>query len=210
MFYLDNDDDHVFRTQNSGEREFVLNLGKQTIFDAISINGRYFNSYRSRTATLNGFGVEVSDDGHNFTVVRTAADDDRKPRGQGGVRMFTFATAASGSFLKIKVNGGSASSNNYFNHLGLYHFNGRGSSIELHNASGLEVGNTIAIVKSKVDPGGEYAYINYGNWRTNAKAGSETDANYVGGFDHNYKITAIDGNVITLNKTSGILLFKTS
>ena len=40
--YLDNDDDHVFRTQNSGDREFVLNLGEQTIFDAISINGRYF------------------------------------------------------------------------------------------------------------------------------------------------------------------------
>ena len=201
MFYLDNDYNVVFRTQNTGDREFVLNLGEQTIFDAISINGRYFASQNSRTATLNGFGVEVSDDGHNFTVVRTAANDTRKPRGQAGVRMFTFDTAASGSFLKIKVNGGSASSNNYINHLGLYHFNGRGSSIELHNASGLEVGNTIAIIKSKVDAGSEYAYINYGNWRTNAKAGSETDANYVGGFDHNYKITAIDGNIITLNKT---------
>ena len=201
MFYQDNDYDRYFRTQNSGDREFVLNLGEQTIFDAVSINGRYFSSHNSRTATLNGFGVEVSDDGHNFTVVRTAANDTRKPRGQAGVRMFKFDTAASGSFLKIKVNGGSASSNNYITYLGLHHFNGRGDTIELYNASGLEVGNTIAIVKSKADYGSEYAYVNYGNWRTNAKAGSETDANYVGGFDHNYKITAIDGNVITLNKT---------
>ena len=200
MIYLDNDMDLYFRNKNTGDREFVLNLGKQTTFDALAINGRYISSYNSRTATLNGFGVEVSDDGHNFTVVRTAANDTRKPRGQGGIRMFNFETAASGSFLKIKANGGSNNSLNAFNYLALYYFNGRGNTLELNDASKLEVGNTISIINSKVDPGSEYAYVNYGNWRTTAKAGTETDTNYVGGFDHNYKITAKNGNVITLNK----------
>ena len=170
MFYHDNDDDLVFSTKNSGDREFVLNLGEPTTFDALTINGRYFNSYRSRTATLNGFGIEVSDDGVTYTSVRDQA------------------------------NGGSASSNNYINHLGLYHFNGRGSTLELNDASNLEVGNTISIMESSPPIGSEYAYINYGEWRTGAKNGSETTDDYVGGWDHNYKITAIAGNVITLDR----------
>ena len=199
MFYHDNDDDLVFRTKNSGDREFVLNLGEPTTFDALTINGRYFNSYRSRTATLNGFGIEVSNDGVSYSVVREQANDTRKPRGQAGIRMFTF-TEVTARFLKIKLNGGSASANNYISHLGLYHFNGRGSTIELNDASHLEVGNTISIMQSSPGIGEEYAYANYGEWRTAAKAGTESDANYVGGFDHNYKITAINGNVITLNK----------
>ena len=199
MFYHDNDDDLVFRTKNSGDREFVLNLGEPTTFDALTINGRYFNSYRSRTATLNGFGIEVSNDGVSYSVVREQANDTRKPRGQAGTRMFTF-TEVTARFLKIKLNGGSASANNYISHLGLYHFNGRGSTIELNDASHLEVGNTISIMQSSPGIGEEYAYANYGEWRTAAKAGTESDANYVGGFDHNYKITAINGNVITLNK----------
>ena len=102
--------------------------------------------------------------------------------------------------LKIKLNGGSASANNYISHLGLYHFNGRGSTLELNDASNLEVGNTISIMESSPPIGSEYAYINYGEWRTGAKNGSETTDDYVGGWDHNYKITAIAGNVITLDR----------
>ena len=199
MFYRDNDDDINFRTKNSGDREFVLNLGELTTFDALTINGRYFNSYRSRTATLNGFGIEVSNDGVSYSVVREQANDTRKPRGQAGIRMFTF-TEVTARFLKIKVNGGSASANNYISHLGLHHFNGRGSTLELYDASNLQVGNTLSIMQSSPGISEEYAYANYGEWRTAAKAGTETTDDYVGGWDHNYKITAIAGNVITLDR----------
>ena len=208
LFELDGDYDLYFRTSSSGDRYFELNFGKQITFDAVSICGRYFASYNSRTATLNGFGVEYSNDGHTWTVAKAQANDTRKPRGQSGHRLFTFS-AVTARFIRIRVNGGSASSNNYISHLGIYHFNGRGSTLELHNTLGLEVGNTISIINHLADPGGEYAMINYGEWRTGAKNGSETTDDYVGGWDHNYKITAIAGNVITLDRNiEGQLVFK--
>lgn len=208
LFEMDNDYDLYFRTLNSGDRYFELNLGKQVTFDAVSICGRYFASNNSRTATLNGFGVEYSNDGHTWTVAKAQANDTRKPRGEAGHRLFTF-DAVTARFIRIRVNGGSASSNNYISHLGIYHFNGRGNTLELYNTAGLNVGDTICIINHLTDPSSEYTYINYGNWRTNAKAGSETSSDYVGGFDHNFKITAINGNVITLDKTiEGKIVFK--
>ena len=208
LFELDNDHDVVFRTSSTGDQYFELNLGKPVTFDAVSILGRYFNSTNSRTATLNGFGVEYSNDGHTWTVAKAQANDTRKPRGEGGHRLFTF-TAVTGRFIRIRVNGGSASTNNYINHLGIYNFNGRGNTLELHNTLGLNVGDTISIINHLTDPGTDFAYVNYGNWRTNAKAGSETTDDYVGGWDHNFKITAVNGNVITLDKAiEGKLVFK--
>ena len=199
-FYPNNDYDMYWRTVNSGDRYLEINLGKELTFDAVSITSRYLSGYHDRGQTLNDFGVEYSTNGYTWQVARAQADDSRKTKGCAGIRFFTFS-AVTGRFIRFRFNGSSNNSNNYINHLGVYHFNGRGNTLELYRTDGLEVGNTISIINHLGSSGEEYAELNYGTWRSGAKDGSETDADYVGGFDHNYKITAINGNIITLDRT---------
>lgn len=199
-FYPEANYDMYWRTAGSGNQYLEMNFGKELTFDAVSVGSRYLNGHQARGQTLNDFGVEYSTDGHTWQVARAQADDNRKTKGSSGIRFFTFSEVT-GRFIRFRFNGSSNHGSNYMTHLGVYHFNGRGNTLELYGTQGLEVGNTISIVNTFASKGEEYSQINYGEWRTNAKAGTETDANYVGGFDHNYIITAINGNVITLNKT---------
>lgn len=197
MFQISSNFD-VFYDPGNNTKFFEINLGQLVTFDAVSITTKHTCPDSSLTATLNDFGIEYSTDGISYSTAKATADDNRKPRGQSGIRLFTF-TEVTARFIKVHVNGGGGS-NNDITYFGLHHFNSRGSTLELSSTTGLEVGNTIAIINTLPEPGGDLPEINYGNWRTNAIAGSETTDDYVGGFDHNYKITAISGKIITLDR----------
>lgn len=197
MFQISSNPD-AFYDPGSNTKFFELNLGQLVTFDAVSITTKHTSPDISLTATLNDFGIEYSTDGITYSTAKATADDNRKPRGQSGIRLFTF-TEVTARFIKVHVNGGGGS-NNDITYFGLHHFNSRGSTLELSSTTGLEVGNTIAIINTLPEPGADFPEVNYGNWRTNAKAGSETTDDYVGGFDHNYKITAISGKIITLDR----------
>ena len=185
-----------FRTLSSGDQSFELNLGEQTTFDAIGIS----HEYAYNNAYLKGFGIEVSNDGHTWTVVKPQADDLRLGTfGAAGHRIHHI-TQTSAKFLRIRVNGGSASSNNYISKLSIYNFNNRGASVELSNASDFPVGSKLAFVYPNGHSNIGYSYHKSGGAINNYIGGSIDESDILGGPFTYYTVTARSGNVVTLDR----------
>ena len=184
-----------FRVLSSGNRYFDLNLTEDVTFDAIGIA----HTYAGTNAYLREFGVEVSNDGTNWTVIRAQADDPRLGGGASFHRIFRLPETTA-RFLRIRVNGGSAGSNNYINKLSLYHFNGRGHTLELNNTSDLPVGAKIVLVQPQGYSNWNYNYSRYGGEADKYIAGTIDNDDIVGTMFPTYTITAKTGNVITLDR----------
>ena len=94
------------------------------------------------TATIDRIGVEYSLDAATWNTAKANAADSRKSIMAGDYRIYQFS-AVTARFLRINVSGTSANQRNYINAFGFYHFNGRGNTIEVNNASDIGVGDTI-------------------------------------------------------------------
>ena len=186
---------YYFRVLSSGNRYFDLNLGKETTFDAIGIT----HNYAANNAYLKGFGVEVSNDGHTWTVIRAQADDLRVGAGASYHRLF-HVPQTTARFLRIRVNGGSASANNYIPKLSIYNFNGRGNTIELNNTSDINVGDKIQFIFPRGYSNYSYIYSRYSTPISNYISGTKTESDLVGGPYPHYTVTAKTGNIITLDR----------
>ena len=184
-----------FRVLSSGDRYFDVNLTEDVTFDAIGIS----HQYASNNAYLKGFGVEVSNDGHTWTVVRAQADDTRVGGGASNHRIYRLVETTA-RFIRIRVNGGSASANNYINNLSLHHFNGRGTTIELNNTSDYPVGAKIMFIDPQGFSNHGYNYRRHGGVANSYIAGNIDESDIVGGMYPTYTITAKSGNVITLDR----------
>jgi len=185
-----------FRVLSSGDRYFDLNLTEGVTFDAIGIT----HTYASNGAYLKGFGVEVSNDGHTWTVLKAQADDTRVGGGASNHRVYRLAETTA-RFLRIRVNGGSSSANNYINKLSLYHFDSRGTSIELSNAADYPVGARIVFIDPQGFSNYGYNYQRTGGSVANSYiAGTLDESDIVGGMYPYYTITAKSGNIVTLDR----------
>ena len=183
------------RLNSSGNSYLDFNLGAEVTFDAIG-----FAQYYAYTGAYpKGIGFEVSNDGTNWTVVRAQADDTRLGVSSATNRIYTF-NEVTARFLRIRVNGASNTGNNYINKVAIYHFNGRGSSIELNNTSDINVGDQIRFMTTSGNANQEYDYARTNNWRSALQAGTYTEDDIPGGPTSIYTITAKSGNVITLDK----------
>ena len=187
---------HYFRTISSGNRYFDINFEAEVTFDAIGLASYY--AYTG--AYPKGIGFEISNDGTNWTEIRAQADDTRLGVSWNSNRIYTF-NEVTAKFLRVRVNGNSNTSNNYISRLAIYHFNGRGSTVELNNTSDINVGDEIMFISPYNRNATNYDYPRTNNWRTALRAGTYTEDDIPGGPTMMYTVTAKSGNVITLDKT---------
>jgi hypothetical protein len=192
--------DYYFRTDANGNSYFDLNLGQEVTLDAVGIQfyhtlpSHYIGQY------IKNFGVEYSTDGHNWTVAKERADDTRLSSQEGDYRIFQF-TEITARFLRFNVGGASNTTENRIMAIGIYRFNGRGSTIELNNTSDIGVGDTIAFFNPRGIRAGGYTSVRLnGSYRASIKAGSTTADDYVGKASLLYQVTAKTGNIITLDR----------
>ena len=186
---------NYFRTISGGDRYFDINFEADVTFDAIGLA----HFYASTGYYPKGIGFEISNDGTNWTVIRAQADDTRLGVSSATHRIYTFSEVTA-KFLRVRVNGATASSNNYINKLSIYHFDGRGSTIELNNTSDINVGDEIALVSPHGHHSIEYDYPRTNNWRASLQAGTTTEDDIPGGPTTLYTVTAKTGNIVTLDR----------
>lgn len=192
--------DYYFRFDAGGQSFVDFNLGKEVTLDAIGLTNYYSMPHSYPGVYLKGIGVEYSTDGHNWSVARAQADDTRLSNQEGDYRIYQFSEITA-RFLRIKVNGVSNSSNNRFNAFGFYHFNGRGSTVEVNNTSDIAVGDKIYFFNPKGARGAGYVeHRMRTNYRSSILNGSKTASDYVGGITMYYTVTAKSGNVLTLDR----------
>lgn len=198
LFNKHNRDDAYFRIASDSAQSYVtLNLGKSLTFDAFSI-GFYYDTGGGTTA--NDIRIDISNDGTNFTTVRSAAGDTRRSYIRSAIRYFDLDSAQTARFVRLYISGTSQSGNNYLNHFNLHRFNGRGKSIEVCNASDLNVGDFIYFSNPRVESYSDYVVYRNSGGRSRAQAGTDTETNSIGGVYNYFTITAKSGNVITVNK----------
>ena len=192
--------DYYYRVVNSGDAFFDLNLGEATTFDAIGLAHFYSMPSHYNNGTWSNIGVEYSNDGATWSTAKAKADDTRIGQMAADYRIYTFSEVTA-KFVRIHVGGTSHNSRNYILAAGLYHFNGRGSSIELYNAADLSVGDSIGFFHPQQNRGHGYnSGVLMTAYRSNILNGSKTASDYVGHNRLYYTITAKSGNVITLDR----------
>ena len=187
---------HYWRMNSSGTTYSEINLGAEITLDAIGITDYY--AYQGQY--VKNFGIEVSTDGRTWQEVRARADEPRLGTQAGTHRIYKFNEVRA-KFIRLNLGGTSATSNNYLSKISIYHFNGRGDTLELSNTSDINVGDEITIVSPHGRANNEYGYSREHVWRSNLRNGSKTEADYVGGPRDIYTVTAKSGNVITLDRT---------
>ena len=185
-----------FATKSGGDQYFDINLTEAVTFDAIGLS----NYYAVTNAYIKGIGIEVSDDGHTWTVVRAQADDLRLGNHASAHRIYRISETTA-RFIRIRCNGTSSTSNNYFYNLSIHHFNGRGASIELNNAADFPVGAKLQFVFPEGYSNRTYAYARYAAGGTDAYINGTKEASELLGSPYpHYVVTAKNGNVVTLDR----------
>ena len=185
-----------FATKSGGDRYFDVNLTEEVTFDAIgltSVNARS-NAY------LKGIGFEVSTDGHTWTEIRAQADDLRLGGAASHHRIYRVPETTA-RFIRVRCNGTSSTTNNYFYNLSIHHFNGRGTSIELNNASDFPIGAKLQFIFPQGYSNLNYEYQRYAAGSTDAYISGTKDASdFLGSPYPFYTVTAKSGNIITLDR----------
>ena len=185
-----------FATKSSGDRYFDVNLTEEVTFDAIGLS----NYYAVTNAYLKGIGIEVSNDGHTWTVVRAQADDLRLGNGASAHRIYRIPETTA-RFIRIRCNGTSSTTNNYFYNMSIHHFNGRGASIELNDASDFPVGAKLQFVFPQGFSNRTYDYVRHAGGGTDAYInGTKTADELLGSPYPHYVVTARNGNIVTLDR----------
>ncbi len=206
MFNRNNRDDQYYQINSTSDGAFfTLNLGADVTFDAISVMMANDNG---SGRTVDNIGLSISNDGHTFTEVRSPAPDSRISYVQPSNRILHLSEAVTTKFIRLSLSGTSNSSNNYISHFGVHHFNGRGNSIELNNASDINVGDFIHFSNPQSETNSDYRSFRNTSYRSRAQAGTDTETNCIGGVNNYYTVTAKSGNIITVNKDIATLLWE--
>jgi hypothetical protein len=182
---------------------FVYDLGVETEFDSLSF--RHYNDFGYDYNQMNELQIEVSNDIENWTTVYGPSSDSRYTTRVAQYRFFDFPSGSTTSrFIKISVSGTSRSTGNAITNLGIHHFNGRGDSLELYDSSMFAVGDEVVFVDIKNGGLITRADTSYDwlDWTLipGVLAGTTTDNDVCGGLTRKFTITAIDGNVITVDR----------
>jgi hypothetical protein len=213
-----------------GTGSFVTyDLTQPTTFDAFAFiyglenrneNGNGIQSNGSGSQLL-GVRLDVSNDGKNWTTIRSASNDLRFFAGISALRRYSLGSPTTSRFIRLYMNGSTVSTSNLIRFFGIYNTNGQGNTIELHNASNFSVGDKILFwnehmsfdLKLKTP---DTAFI---DWPiiVGVERGVTKNENVIGGLTLYHEITAINGNVITLDRpveyyhlTEGTLVYKVS
>ena len=206
MFNRNNRDDQYYRINSTSDGAFfTLNLGADVTFDAISV---MMTNDTGVGRTVDNIGLSISNDGHTFTEVRSPAADSRVSYVQPSNRILHLSEAVTTKFIRLSLSGTSNSSNNYISHFGVHHFDGRGNSIELNNASDINVGDFIHFSNPQAETNSDYRLFRDTSYRSRAQAGTDTETNCIGGVNNYYTVTAKSGNIITVNKDIATLLWE--
>jgi len=181
----------------------VYDLGEEVTFDSLSF--RYYSDFDRDFNQMSTIQIEVSSDIENWTTVYGPSSDLRYTTRLAQHRFLDFPSGSvNARFIKLSLNGSVGTTDNRITNLGIYHFDGRGDSIELYDASMFTVGDQV--VFADVKNGGMIPRYdqNYDSldWTIipGVTSGTTTDNNVCGGLTLKYTITAIDSNVITVDR----------
>lgn len=186
-----------------GNNFFVYDLVSEVEFDSLSF--RYYLDYNYDYNQMNDVQIEVSNDIENWTTVYGPTSDSRYTTRLGQYRFYDFPEGSvNARFIRLTLNGSTQSTSNALSDLGIHHFNERGNSIELYDASMFSVGDQV--VFADVKNGGirtRYDRSYYPlQWSIipGVTSGTTTDDDVCGGLTLKYTITEINDNIITVDR----------
>jgi len=181
----------------------VYDLMTEVEFDSLSF--RYSSDHAYDYNQMNELQIEVSNDIENWTTVWGPSTDDRYTSRVAQRRYFDFPSGSSTSrFIRLSLNGSTRNSGDNIFDLGIHHFNGQGNTFELYDASMFTVGDQIVFANLK-DGGFRPRYDQAYNWLSwqlipGVTSGTTTNDDVCGGLELKYTITAINGNIITVDR----------
>jgi hypothetical protein len=195
-----------FSVGHAGVGYFITyDLTQPVTFDTFAI--QYVQEYRDDEVNNRIYNVrlDVSDDGENWTTVKAAANDDRYFTGVQTLRRFTLDSGpTTARFVRYYSEGSVRSTENDHMFFGLYNTNGQGNTIELYDASNFKVGDKILFWSKQLNAElwKEDQTDSFIDWPiiTGVSTGATTNTDVAGGLVLYHEITAIDGNVITLDR----------
>ena len=183
----------------------TYDLNQSITFDTFAI--QYVLEYRDDEVNNRIYNIrlDVSDDGENWTTVKAAANDDRYFPGIQTLRRFALDSGpTTARFVRYYSEGSVRSTENDHLFFGLYNTNGQGNTIELYDASNFKVGDKILFWSKQLNSelrkeDQPDAFI---DWPliTGVSTGITTNEDVAGGLVLYHEITAIDGNIITLDR----------
>jgi len=191
--------DYYYRIAPDGDAYWEINLGKEVTLDAIGLSHYYSMPSHYNTATIDRVGVEYSLDAATWNTAKANAADSRKSIMAGDYRIYQFS-AVTARFLRINVSGTSANQRNYINAFGFYHFNGRGNTIEVNNASDIGVGDTIYFFNPTGHRGAGYISGQLQSAYRSDVISNNNFSDYVGHAKLTYTVNGKSGNVLTLDR----------
>lgn len=191
--------DYYYRIAPDGDARWEMNLGKEVTLDAIGLNHYYTMPSHYSTGTIDRIGVEYSTNGHTWTEAKANVADSRKGVMAGDYRIYTFSEITA-RFLRINVSGTNHSQRNYINAFGFYHFNGRGNTIEVNNASDIAVGDTIYFFNPTGHRGAGYISAQLQSTYRSDVISNNNFSDYVGNAKLTYTVNGKSGNVLTLDR----------
>ena len=191
--------DYYYRIAPDGDASWEINLGKQVTLDAVGLSHYYTMPNHYNNGTIDRIGIEYSLDAATWNTAKTNAADSRKGVMAGDYRIYQFSEVTA-RFLRINVSGTNHSQRNYITAFGFYHFNGRGNTIEVANASDIDVGNTIYFFNPTGHRGAGYVSAQLQNTYRSDVISNNNYSDYVGNAKLTYRVTGKSGNVLTLDR----------
>ena len=183
----------------------TYDLTQPVTFDTFAI--QYVNEYRDDEVNNQIYNVrlDVSNDGENWTTVKAAANDNRYFTGIQTLRRFSLDEGpTTARFVRYYAEGSVKSTENDHMFFGVYNTNGQGNTIELYDASNFKVGDKILFWSKQLNTElwKEDQTDSFIDWPliTGVSTGATTNSDTAGGLVLYHEITAIDGNVITLDR----------
>ena len=191
--------DYYYRIAPDGDASWEINLGKEVTLDAVGLNHYYTMPSHYSTGTIDRIGVEYSLDAATWNTAKSNAADSRKGVMAGDYRIYQFSEVTA-RFLRINVSGTNHSQRNYINAFGFYHFNGRGNTIEVGNASDIAIGDTVYFFNPTGHRGAGYISGQLQTTYRSDVIANNNFSDYVGNAKLTYRITGKSGNVLTLDR----------
>ena len=181
----------------------VWDLMTEVEFDSLSF--RYYNDYAYDYNQMNELQIEISNDIENWTTVWGPSPDGRYTSRIAQRRYFDFPSGSTTArFIRLSLNGSTRSAGDSIFDLGIYHFNGQGNTFELYDASMFTVGDQIVFANLKDGGfrGQQEQQYDWLSWQLvpGVTSGTTTNDDVCGGLELKYTITAINGNIITVDR----------
>jgi hypothetical protein len=204
----------------SGADFFITyDLGTNVNFDSVGIGHTGTSIEAAVNNIISGSRIDVADNPDNWTTVWAKQHDLRRSTGGNAIRFYTFPSGSVNKrFIRVYSDGGTANADsNRHGFFGVYSFatasygvygaSNTTNQIKLRSAKNFAVGDTIMFWNRDVT-GTRCDNFQAGNivlpilydTITNIHNNAVTDADVVGGKTTYYTITAISGNIITLDR----------